>query len=153
MIVQKKQIIRRIKIRRGINSQRELVIFEEGEPVYIRDTNRVWVGDNKTVGGNNQTYKSYIQTTNNIPNGILENEFVYNKNTKEGFVYYQNEMVKIFYDYISAKNTVDNDISSLNTLMYRLSTECCNDSLMLKDDDDKENIITDNKNRIKVKEF
>ena len=42
----------KLKIRRGSNDQRSLVILEQGELGYATDTKRVFVGDGATYGGN-----------------------------------------------------------------------------------------------------
>tara|TARA_R110000851_G_scaffold58910_2_gene136497 strand:+ start:6258 stop:7811 length:1554 start_codon:yes stop_codon:yes gene_type:complete len=40
-----------LQIRRGIESERTAVTFAEGELVYITDTDKLYIGDNTTVGG------------------------------------------------------------------------------------------------------
>jgi hypothetical protein len=52
--------IRRIKIRRGSDNQRKLVIFEDGEPVYILDKKRIYIGDNTTYGGIMVSSRNFI---------------------------------------------------------------------------------------------
>ena len=42
----------KLKLRRGTDSQRQLVILEQGELGYTIDTKRVWVGDGILSGGN-----------------------------------------------------------------------------------------------------
>jgi len=42
----------KLKLRRGTDSQRQLVILEQGELGYTTDTKRVWVGDGALSGGN-----------------------------------------------------------------------------------------------------
>jgi len=42
----------KLKIRRGTDAQRKLVILEQGELGYTTDTGRVFVGDGGTLGGN-----------------------------------------------------------------------------------------------------
>lgn len=39
-------------VRSGTNTDREQVIYSEGEPVYVTDYKRLFVGDGKTYGGN-----------------------------------------------------------------------------------------------------
>ena len=39
-------------VRSGTNTDREQVIYSEGEPIYITDFKRLFVGDGKTYGGN-----------------------------------------------------------------------------------------------------
>lgn len=40
-----------LKLRRGLEADRESVTFEEGELVYVTDTKQLWVGDGLTPGG------------------------------------------------------------------------------------------------------
>lgn len=45
------QTIIKLKIRRGTNTQRKLVVLEQGELGYATDTGRTFVGDGATLGG------------------------------------------------------------------------------------------------------
>lgn len=45
------QTIVKLKIRRGTNAQRKLVVLEQGELGYTTDTGRTFVGDGVTLGG------------------------------------------------------------------------------------------------------
>jgi len=40
-----------LQIRRGTDAERLTVVFDEGEPIYVTDTNKFWVGDGMTLGG------------------------------------------------------------------------------------------------------
>lgn len=148
-----KKFVRKIKIRRGIESQRILVLFEEGEPIYTRDTKRVYVGDNKNSGGVIQTHKSFITNSDVIP-PIQSTDFdiLYNQNSKKAYIIHEGELVNAFDSSLSIIERLQKDINNLNTIMFRLSTEVCNPDLMLKTDSD-DNVLTDNKNRIKVTEY
>ena len=42
-----------LRIRRGTNAQRQTVLFDQGELVYTTDTQKLYVGDGVTTGGNN----------------------------------------------------------------------------------------------------
>lgn len=153
MINQIKKFIRRIKIRRGVESQRTSVIFDQGEPVYIRDKKRLYIGDSVTYGGIVQTHITFIQNNNTIPAEALPNEIIYNKIDKEGFIINRNkELINIFNNTVSLQSEIESDINTIHTYLHRLSTECCNDGLMLKDDTEQ-NILTDSGNRIKVREY
>lgn len=80
--MKKVQVINRIKeIRKGKNSQRPKVVFEEGEPVYIIDKDRLYVGDNRTYGGNDAATKNYTVNTNEIPPHGVIFDIIYNKKT------------------------------------------------------------------------
>jgi hypothetical protein len=54
----------KLKIRRGTDAQRKLVLLEQGELGYTTDTNRVFVGDGVTTGGNTIGTKLYTPITN-----------------------------------------------------------------------------------------
>jgi hypothetical protein len=43
--------IAKIKIRRGLDADRKTVIFDQGEPVYSQDTDRLYIGDGVSAGG------------------------------------------------------------------------------------------------------
>ena len=43
--------ISKIKLRRGTNTQRQTMVFDQGELVSTTDTNRVYIGDGVTSGG------------------------------------------------------------------------------------------------------
>lgn len=150
-----KKIIRKIKIRRGIESQRGLVLFEEGEPVYIRDTKKVYVGDNITKGGVRQSYKSFIVDTNDIPKHCDNNDIIYNKNTKITYILNENKLVDIFSNSSEIIAQIQKDIHDIDKIMYRLSTEVCNpDNLLITDDTSTNNyILTDENRKIKVREI
>ena len=49
-----------LQIRRGIESERTAVTFAEGELVYITDTDKLYIGDNTTVGGIEIGPKTYL---------------------------------------------------------------------------------------------
>jgi len=144
-----KKFIRKIKIRRGIESQRVLVMFEEGEPAYIRDTKRLYVGDNKAMGGVRQTHKSYITTTDTIPTDSADYDILYNKTKKKAYIIHENELYNAFDNSIDIINQIQKDINNLSTIMYRLSTEVCNPNIMLRTDSD-DFILTDENRRIKA---
>ncbi len=66
--------IAKIKFRRGSESERKNVIFDEGEPAYTVDSKRIYVGDGTTNGGNPIPYhwvaNSADQITNPQPNDL-----------------------------------------------------------------------------------
>jgi len=148
-----KKFNRKIKIRRGTDAQRKLVIFEESEPIFVRDTKRIYAGDQKTYGGKVQTHTFFITENNNIPANSVVFDIVYNKVDKLCYaIDGLGKLVLIFPDTTGLVTSIQKDIDTLNALFYRLSTEVCNDNLVLKTDKDI-NIVTDNKIRIKVKEY
>ena len=148
-----KKFNRKIKIRRGTDAQRKLVIFEESEPVFVKDKKKIYAGDQKTYGGKIQTYRFHITENDNKPPDSIPFEIVYNKQSKVCYAIDAfGKMEVIFPDTTGLINSIQKDIDTLNSLFYRLSTEVCNDNLVLKTDTDI-NIITDSKIRIKVKEY
>ena len=42
-----------LRIRRGTDAQRQAVLFDQGEIIYTTDTQKLYVGDGSTTGGNN----------------------------------------------------------------------------------------------------
>ena len=41
----------KIQVRRGTDAERQLVVFDQGEPVYTTDTKEFYIGDGVTAGG------------------------------------------------------------------------------------------------------
>jgi len=41
----------KILLKRGLDSERQTVIFDMGEPVFCTDTQQLWIGDGSTMGG------------------------------------------------------------------------------------------------------
>ena len=66
--------IAKIKLRRGLESERSNIVFDEGEPIYTVDTKRFFVGDGVTAGGIptpvHWKANSFQQITNPITNDI-----------------------------------------------------------------------------------
>lgn len=66
-----------LRIRRGLDSQRTTIIFENGEPIWVTDTGKLYIGDNSTLGA-----KSIIENyagpglTYNATEDWLESEAV-----------------------------------------------------------------------------
>jgi len=72
----------KIKIRRGTDSDRKQVIFDQGEPVFVTDPNsyRLFLGDGITYGGNPAAMKLYIANISS-PSGLTTTQvgdIVYN---------------------------------------------------------------------------
>jgi hypothetical protein len=113
--MKKIQIISRIKeIRKGTEQQRKLVVFEEGEPAYIVDKDRLYVGDNKIYGGNDAVTKNHIVYDNNIPKHGVLFDLLYNKTTNcISIIDINNELINIT-DY-------ECKINNLSTSMHKLS--------------------------------
>ena len=41
-----------LRLRRGLDSDRQTITPKQGELLYVTDTGAIWVGDGTTVGGN-----------------------------------------------------------------------------------------------------
>jgi hypothetical protein len=61
MVAMHEKHLRKLKIRRGNDDQRKVTLFEEGELVFVKDTERVYVGDDTTLGGNKISNKYKIR--------------------------------------------------------------------------------------------
>jgi len=57
-----------IRIRRGLDTDRTSVVFEEGEIVYTTDTKKFYIGDGSTAGGNlvDDQQLTYSPSTNTL---------------------------------------------------------------------------------------
>lgn len=44
-------IISKIKIRRGLNSQRKTLVYDQGEPIFTTDNKRLYIGTGTLLGG------------------------------------------------------------------------------------------------------
>jgi len=57
-----------IRIRRGLDTDRVSVVFEEGEIVYTTDTKKFYIGDGSTAGGNlvDDQQLTYNSSTNTL---------------------------------------------------------------------------------------
>ena len=74
----------KLKVRRGSDSDRKQVIFDQGEPVFITDPSsyRLFIGDGITYGGNPAAIKLYFGNIAS-PTGLLTTQIgdiVYNTN-------------------------------------------------------------------------
>jgi hypothetical protein len=74
----------KLKIRRGTNTERQTVVFDQGELAYTTDTKRVFVGDSATLGGAVVGNKNFPPTTlktsitgAEIGDTVLENSIYY----------------------------------------------------------------------------
>ena len=113
--MKKIQVISRIKeIRKGKNEQRKQVVFEEGEPVYIIDKDRLYVGDNRTYGGIDAVIKNHIVYTNDIPPHGVIFDILYNKLTKCVSIIDKKDTIVNINDY-------ECKLSTLSTLVLKIS--------------------------------
>lgn len=77
--------IAKIKLRRGNESERVQVIFEEGELVYTTDSKKVYIGDGTTTGGTNVSNK--VTVDENFPAVAFKTDIFYNTIQERGFIY------------------------------------------------------------------
>jgi hypothetical protein len=150
--------LRKLKIRRGNDNQRKVTLFEEGEPVFIKDAERVYIGDDNTVGGIRVSNKNYITSDSNRPSGSEEDDIFVNETNKSGFIIENNSsIIQIFPSIVDTCEKIKNNIDDIDALLKRLSAECCNPAFFLATDLDTEsfsdNILMDNGDTIKVKEY
>jgi len=145
--------LRRLKIRRGSETQRKDVLFEEGEPIFTKDKKRVYVGDNKTMGGISSTTRNYIRPKLETPQDSRKFDIVYAEDTQQGVIIEKNGNLRQIFPSIEACCTkIKKDIDIIAALLRRLELECCNPDLMLvRDDQDK--ILTDQGQWIKLKDY
>lgn len=82
--------IGKIKFRRGTDSQRKSISFEEGEVIYSVDKKRIFVGDNTTLGGIPVSNRNYIVDTLGIPPIVpaeaLEGDIIHEKSTNKTYI-------------------------------------------------------------------
>lgn len=115
--------IRRIEIRRGLSSQRISVLYEEGEPVYIIDKKRLYIGDNQTLGGNLATNINFVQDDTNIPINSEETDLLLDKSDTNGYLINRdNSLTKIF---STCCEGVQEFIDRANNFFDGLSSEFC----------------------------
>lgn len=67
----------KLKLRRGLDSQRLLVSFDQGELGYTIDSKRVFVGDGVTLGGTIVGSKFFTPTTNKLALQAYTGDVVY----------------------------------------------------------------------------
>lgn len=78
--------LRRIRIRRGTNSQRKQVLLEEGEFVYVNDIKRLYVGDNEKFGGYRVSNINHVINNAYIPKNSDIGDILYNKSDKSTYI-------------------------------------------------------------------
>lgn len=73
--------IAKFKARRGTEAQRVQVIFEEGEFCYTTDTEKLYIGDGITYGGNPASNKGYIVTSSlsSVPSFASKGDTIFSK--------------------------------------------------------------------------
>jgi hypothetical protein len=147
--------LRKLKIRRGNDNQRKVTLFEEGELVFVKDTERVYVGDDTTLGGNKISNKNFIIESFTKPAGAESGDiFLDQTDTTTYMVDLSGGTIKIISSLSACCVSIKKDIDIIDALLKRLSSECCNGDLFLATDLDTilvpDNILMDNTDTIKV---
>jgi hypothetical protein len=148
--------LRKLKIRKGNDNQRKVTLFEEGELVYIKDTERVYIGDDNTVGGIKISNKNFITLNNNKPTNAVTEDIYFNEIDKSTYIIDSTgATIQIVSSLISSCINIKKDIDEIDTLLKRISSQCCAPDLFLATDLDtptfSDNILMDNGDTIKVK--
>jgi hypothetical protein len=139
-----KKTIRRIKLRKGTDNQRKLVVFEEGEPVYITDKNHVYVGDNKTYGGTKASNKNLTTQYNETPEEATQFDIIYFESTGDTKILDKDgTLLPIKTNLATCCEKIKQDINVINDLINKIQLYCCNPDIRLITDDDQD-ILGDN---------
>lgn len=151
--------LRKLKIRKGNNNQRKVTLFEEGEPVFVKDTERVFIGDDTTVGGIRISNKNFILNNSDKPPESEINDIFVNEIDKSAFlVENESSVIEIFPSLVSTCINVKKDIDDIDNLLKLLSSVCCNPAHFLATDLDNfpvfsDNILIDNTDTIRIKDI
>jgi hypothetical protein len=82
--------IGKIKVRRGTDSQRKLVSFEEGELVYSIDKQRLYIGNGTEKGGILVSNRNYVKNSVGVPpiapTEALHGDIVYDKSDSRTYI-------------------------------------------------------------------
>jgi hypothetical protein len=82
--------IGKIKVRRGTDSQRKLVSFEEGELVYSTDKKRLYIGNGTEKGGILVSNRNYVKNSLGVPpvvpSEVLHGDIVYDKSNYKTYI-------------------------------------------------------------------
>lgn len=73
-----------IKLRRGLESERTSVLFEQGEIVYVTNTKKVYIGDGLTMGGNLVTGEELLSALDDVLISSLANNNLLSYNSTSG---------------------------------------------------------------------
>jgi hypothetical protein len=152
-----KNYLRKLKIRRGNDNQRKVTLFEEGELVFVKDTERVYVGDDTTVGGIRISNKNFLIDTAIKPNEAETGDiFVNQTDISTYMVDLSGGSIRIIPSLIGCCVNIKKDIDIIDSLLKRLSSECCNPDNFLATDLDSpptfyDNVLTDDEDTIRIK--
>jgi hypothetical protein len=144
--------LRRIQIRRGTNAQRKLVLFEEGEFVYVNDIKKLYVGDNEKFGGNRVTNNNHVINNLVRPKESDIGDLLYNKTDKCTYIVDKDGSLKGIINSTDDSYKFKIQLDELELLLLKLEKLCCNTEFALDTDDD-ETILVDYGDFIKVKDY
>ena len=156
MVAMQEKHLRKLKIRRGNDNQRKVTLFEEGELVFIKDIERVYVGDDTTVGGNKISNKNFlIETSIKPPEAQSGDIFLDQTDITTYMVDLTGGTLKIISSLASCCVNIKKDIDIIDTLLKRISGECCNPDNFLATDLDNppvssDNVLMDNFDTIRI---
>ena len=157
MVAMQENRLRKLKIRRGNDNQRKVTLFEEGELVFVKDTERVYVGDDVTVGGNRISNKNFlIESSIKPPVAQSGDIFLDQTDITTYMVDLTGGTIKIISSLASCCVNIKKDIDIIDTLLKRISGDCCNPDNFLATDLDNppvlsDNILMDNTDTIRVR--
>jgi hypothetical protein len=143
--------LHKIRVRRGTNSQRKQVLFEDGELVYINDIKRLYVGDLKTNGGIKTSNNNQIIPKKEKPVESDIGDILVNKLNKSVFIVDRDENLLQIMGSLDDYNKFKERLDVLEDLLNRLQVECCSLEFAL-DTDDSVPILADFGDWIKVKD-
>jgi len=82
--------IGKIKVRRGTDSQRKLVTFEEGELVFSIDKKRLYIGNGNTEGGILVSNRNYVKDSLGVPpvvpTEVQHGDIVHDKSNSKTYI-------------------------------------------------------------------
>lgn len=152
-----KNHLRKLKIRRGNDNQRKLTIFEEGELVFTKDSERVYVGDDTTVGGIKISNKNYFTVDSIKPIGAETADLYFDQIGKTTYmVDVTGGSIEIITSIDKCCTNIKKDIDIIDNLLKTISSQCCNPDNFLATDLDNppvlyDNILMDNSDTIRIK--
>jgi hypothetical protein len=107
--------IGKIKLRRGLEAERRVKTFQEGELIYVTDKKRLYIGDGVTVGGIPASNKNFITNGDGIPSTAIPGDIIYRENLNITYIVgtesdnYTLKLIKIFdgADYTALQTQID----------------------------------------------
>lgn len=142
--------IHRLRIRRGSNSQRKEVMFEDGEFVYVYDIEKLYVGDMKSIGGIKVSNNNQVILKNEKPISADIGDILYNKLNKSTYIVNKKNELQLINISINDIFKYLKQIEELEALLDNLEKFCCNKDFAL-DTDDGVNILADYGDWLRVK--